>query len=282
MAYGWSAMIWENRQNCEGWDELLFLSLEIGFRCFDPQVHWAYVDLNHTEHHLELADAVFKSNRPEAITDLLCALTMHNHDDPAITSSSICKQYIFDLCNDVAAPFPSKLRQLVMHSITLFGRRGFEELGAEKFVGLLNHLHIGLGETKITGGWISMLLKTATSPEAHQYLTIQSWELLVQHLHSHVRRLADTTHIPLVTSSLLGDQEWDKLECWMGVVWMAWPSETDDMPGYLKHATESLFRQRPGAARKLRKWVGRWREKNGQHVPESFERVWAQAREAAL
>ena len=58
-------------------------------------------------------------------------------------SLNICKQYIIDL-HTVIAPFSPRLQQVIMDSIALIGYEGFKEVGTERFVGLLNNLHISI------------------------------------------------------------------------------------------------------------------------------------------
>ena len=282
IAYEWCAVIWENRQSCGDWEFLLFLSMEVGFRRLDPLKRWHLTNLTHTKHHQELADVVFKSNRREAIADLLWALTVCDDRGPAVKSFGICKQYIVDLQNDTTVPFSPRLQRLVMDSIALIGYKGFEEVGFERFVGLLNYLHVGAEETLIPIEWSSILLETAQSPEGHRHLTVQSWELLAKLTTSRRWRLSGTTYTPCITLSLLEAQEWDKLECWLGVVWVMWPPETDSISEDLKCAMESLFFQRPGAVRKLTQWMQQWSEGRRANVPESFRRICEQVHEAAL
>ena len=282
IAYAWCALIWETRHSCKDWELLLFLSLEVGFRSFDPLKTWCFINLTHTEHHQELADAVFKSHRSEAIADLFCALTMHDDDEPAVKSFGICKQYIVDLRDTVTVPFSPRLQRLVMHSIALIGCKGFEEVGTERFVGLLNHLPISIEDTDVAPIGSSILLETAQSPEGHRYLAIQSWELLVRLATSHPWTMSGATYTPHVTSSLLEAEEWEKLECWMGIVWMMGPPEIDDVPEELEHAMVSLFLQRPGALPKLAQWMEQWSKECGADVPETFERMCEQGREVVL
>ena len=281
VAYGWCAVIWENRHSCKDWETLLFLSLEIGFRRLDPLKRWCITHLTHTKHHQELADVVFKSNRHEAIADLLWALTVCDNCGPAVKSFGACKRYIVDLQHNITAPFSSRLQRLVMDSVALIGFRGFEEVGIERLVGLLNHLHIGVDVTVVPIEWSLILLETAQSPEGHQRLGIQSWELLAELAISRPWGLRGTVYTPHVTSSLFGAREWGKLECWIAFVWMMWTPETDDILEDLKLVMESLFRQRPTAVRKLTQWMEQWSEERGADVPDSFERICEQAREVA-
>ena len=82
---------------------------------------------------------------------------------------------------------------------------------------------------------------------------------------------------PQITISLVEAQEWDKLECWIGTVWIMWPPETGQtMEDDLERPMVLLFRQRPSAVRKLTQWV----KSRFEEVPESFERISQQAQEA--
>ena len=79
--------------------------------------------------------------------------------------------------------------------------------------------------------------------------------------------------------SLEGDQEWGKLECWMGIVWMVWPPETGSTTEEdVLRVTLLLFCQRPGAIQKLERWMERWSGRSGKDVSESFRRACEQAR----
>ena len=183
IAYGWAAVIWENHQGCDDWESLLFLSLEVGFRCFDPLGRRYIGGLIHTEVHRELTETVFRSNKSEAIADLLCALTVRDNYEPAVRTFGTCVRHIVNLHNSMAGmamSFSPRLRQLVMKSITLIGFEGFKEVGAESSIGLLNHLHIDAEEKDVSRGWSSMLLRIVLSPGGHRHLAIQSWDFLVK------------------------------------------------------------------------------------------------------
>ena len=54
-----------------------------------------------------------------------------------------------------------------------------------------------------------------------------------------------------VITSLLEAQEWDKLECWMGIVWMAWPPQTEKATEEVECVMALLFCQWPGAIQML-------------------------------
>ena len=277
MAYRWCAVIWQNRQNVQDWESLLLLSLEVGFRHLDPQDSLIF-DLAHTRHHQEFANTVFKSDQSEAVADLLCALslvsTSHQLAHPL---ANISPMYIIDLHNRVTLPFSPRLRQLFISSIEFIGFKRFEEVGAEGFVELLNGLSIGVADVKHGSTWTSILLETIQSPEGVGNLAVPSWELMVELTTANSWILEDTTYSPYVTASLLKAEEWDKLECWMGVVWMVWPPMAGIVGEDLKCAMASLFHQRPHAVRNLTQWMERWSKECEEDVPEAFPRMCEQA-----
>ena len=282
-AYEWCAVIWENSQSYKDW-EGLFLSLEFGFRHHDPHRCRVSFDLPHTENHREFTKAVFKSNRHEAIEDLLCALVMHCSGEPAIKSFGFCKWYIVDLLNgSVTAPISPRLLQLIIRSIGLIGYRGFEEVRPGQTVELLNHLRIGVGDIPWPSSLTSMLMEAIKSAKAPQSLAIQVWESLARSAIFRSRTLMSvTTYDPHVTDFLLDAQEWEKLECWLGIVWMTWLSETDDVTEEVKHATNLLFRQKPAAVQKHTQWMEEWSGLEKKPIPGTFQQICEQARQEAV
>ena len=278
LAYEWCSVICEH-QSSEDWESLLLDSLEIGFRHLDSRrrrIVWLH--LVHTEHHRGLVDVVFKSKKSEAIADLLHAWTVRGWSHgPADTLLGTCAGHLIDL-HDLM-PFSSRLRRLIIRAVGLIGYKRFDEVGVERFVKLLNHLCVGVEDVEDSFKWMSLLLDTIQSPHGTRQLSDQSWELLVDLTISKSEEI-HVTYAPQVMGSLLESQEWDKLECWIGVVWMVWPPEARETTEGIKCAMVSLFRCRPGAAQKLTRWMKQWSEVKGV-VPECFERICKQAHEAA-
>lgn len=89
-----------------------------------------------------------------------------------------------------------------------------------------------------------------------------------------------STYNPRVIAPLLEAQEWDKLGCWIGVIWMKWPPKTEETAEDLKYAMILLFRNRPDVSQKLTQWMKRRDESRGMAL-EDFERIYEQACEAA-
>ena len=285
MAYEWCSVMCENQQCFEDRESLLLLSLEIGFHHLDTPSWRTDLRLTHTEHHRGLVDVVFGSSNGEAIADLLYAWTAESqHHGSAHAFLSICKEHLVDLHNRVS--FSSRLRGLVIRSIEVLGYKWFEEVGVERFAGLLNHLHVTVEDTNDPFEWAELLLDALQSPEAVQHLSHHYWELLVELTVSIGGFGKELSYNPRITISLAKAQEWDKLECWIKTIWIAWPPQDEDdrtMEEDLERAMLMLFRQRPGAVETLTDWVGlssvAFTLANG--VPESFERILNQAREAA-
>jgi hypothetical protein len=219
--------------------------------------------LTHTEHHRELVEMVFKSNDSEAIADLLCAFTITDEFcPPPYKVLNVCARYIADLPYRPTVHFSPRLREYVIHYIGLMGCRIFQEVGAGEFIGLLNHLYVGVEDVGKELTWGAVLLGVMESPEGVQLLDIQSWELLVELQLSFLWPPEGFTLSPHVMDSLLASQQWDKLECWVGVCWMS----PDYLEGNLHPGTLSLFCQRLGAIQKLRQWI----QCHNIHVPETF------------
>ena len=282
MAYGWCSVIYENHQSLEDWENLLLLSLETGFRHLDPQRRSIPIKLTHTKHHQKLVDVVFKSKDGEAIADLLHAWTVIGHShEPAHILLDTCAGHLVNLHNQVH--FSPRLRRLVTHSIGLIGYRGFKEVGVERFVELLNYLRVGVEDVDDKFKWMVLLLYTIQPSEGARHLSDRSWERLVELMISGLWCVGfgRATYSPQVMVSLMEAQEWGKLEYCVGVVWMAWPPETSKIEEDLECVMVLLFRQRPGAAQKLKGWVEQWSRECDEDMPESFQRVCKRAHEAA-
>ena len=115
--------------------------------------------------------------------------------------------------------------------------------------------------------WGPILVEIVRSTEP-QRLAIHFWKHLAELA---IRGyLSGTTYNSDVTTSLMDAQEWDKLEFWVGVVWMACPPELGSVAKELEDAMEGLEKKRPGA---LRKRMERWSERHGQDLPESFQQT---------
>ena len=284
-AYTWCSVIYENRQSLGDWESLLLVCLKIGFRHLAFQYLSSEARITHTEHHRGLVDVVFKSQESEAIADLLHAWTMGDtFEELGDELLSSCAGHLVGLQNLV--PLSLRLRRLVIRSVQYISYEKFEGIGVGSLTGLLNHLHVTAWDVDMDREfcWTKLLLETFQTFEGAQHLSHWYWEVLVELaiLGSPWPESSGIAYRPRITTLLTAAQEWDKLECWMGAVWVAWP------PGAGGTTEEDLdllmvllFRQRPGALQKLEQWMEQWSQRNSKDIPESLRRVCERAYEAA-
>jgi len=281
IVYEWCSMIYRGRERLQDWESLLLVCLEIGFRHLDFRTKYIEVYLTHTEHHRGLVDVVFKTQESESIADLLHAWTMKYKDiywKPELLN--YCSAHLIGLHNLV--PFSPRLRRLIIRSVELIGYKGFEGVGVERLIELLNHLHVTVEDMDDEYNWGKLLLDTVRSSEGIQHLSHWYWELLAELAVSESQYLRPySEHSLQIITSLTEAKEWNKLECWVGIVWMLLPEGLDPGEGDLGHLMTLLFRQRPGAVQKLEQWMERWSQRAGKDLPESFKQAHKQAHEAA-
>ena len=277
--YEWCSAVYANREKFEDCESLLLACLELGFRHLDAWEPFTRVTLTHTEHHRGLADVVFKSQKSEAIADFLHAWTTAYHPpEQAGEVIGICTGHLVGLHNLV--PFSPRLRRLVIRFVELAGYGGFKDAGVEKLTELLDHLRVTVEEIDLNSRWLLLLLRVIWFSEHPQRLSHQYWELLVELAISESWWLeSEDIHGPEIAKSLIDAQEWGKLECWIGIVWMfsEWAGITEED---LERSMLLLFRQRPSAAQRLEQWMGRRSRLLGMDVPESFQRILTHAHEA--
>ena len=259
VAYGWCFMVCESHSSLENRRELLLLALEIGFRHHNLQSSWIGAELTNMEIDQKMVEIVFQSGESEAIADLLHAWTSVGPYHEPHPSLKRCAEYLVGLAH--LQPFSPRLRQTIIRSIKLLGYQGFEQVGVERLIGLLDGLNICIQDMSRYYRLGQLLLDIIQSPEGIQQVSHQYWELLVEIVASAPGAVTGEFNPHLMTS-LEDTEEWDKLECWMGFIWIMWSLgaemdedlETDEK---LEHVTLSLFQQRPGAVQKLEQWVGR-------------------------
>jgi hypothetical protein len=282
VAYEWCSVIYANRQSLRDWERPLLVCLEIGFRHLDFQLQYVEAILTHTEHHRGLVDVVFQSQESEVIADLLHAWAKGSiFHEPARTLLGFCAGHLVGLHDLV--PFSPRLRRLVIRSVRVIGYKGFEGVGAERLIGLLNHLDATVEDVDIHPQWVELLLEIVQTSEGAQRLSHRYWELLVElEILLPVWMRGEIAYNPQTMSYLIEAQEWSKLEYWMGIVWIVWPPGSGGITEEdLDHSMLLLCRRRLGAVQKLEQWMERWGERSYNSIPESFKRICKQAQEAA-
>jgi len=271
MAYGWCSIICENYSTLQGAKDLLLLSLETGFRSIGPKDSWIEAELIHTEHHQKLANIVFSSGDGEAIADLLCAWTSWGDLHEPHPQLKVCAEYLTGLHH--IHPFSSRLRSYIIYAIRLIGYQQFEKV--EGFIGLLNDLQVCLKDLENRLEWAKLLLDVIQSSEKIQHLSRSCWKLLAELAAYWSDELGAGTYNPHIMKSLQDAKEWDKLKCWISVVWMVWPPEGGQtMEKDLENVMLSLVHQQPGALQKLKDQMEQWsNEWSWNEIPESFKQT---------
>jgi len=273
MAYGWCSLICENYSTQYGGTKLLLLSLEAGFRHISIEGRWMESKLIHTEHHQKLASIVFSSRDGEAIADLLCAWTSWSNSHEPYPLLGICAEYLIGLHH--LYPFSSRLRSHIINAIGLIGHQQFEQVEAEEFVRLLSNLDAYAGDQFGGCGWIRLRLDAIKSSKGIQHLSHSDWKWLVGCAAYWSDELETSTYSPDTMVFLVDAKEWDKLKCWVTIVWLVWPPEGGKTTEEdLENVMFSLFHQQPGALQeleeKMEKWSKQW---DWIRIPESFERI---------
>ena len=275
MAYRWCVMVWKKRDDQEalitygwGWRTNIRLCLEFGFR------HIRFLwppPLTDAEHHRGLFEMDFGPDDSEAVTDLAWASLMI--DPFGEVGFSVCANFILKLHGRA---IPPNLRKMFIFFVESTECRTLEHVGKRRCVELLNPLQIGIqdrGGLCSDKSWAVVLLGIVQSTEA-QNLAIQSWEFLVELAIK--GGLKNCRYNPDVVTSLVDRKEWDKLECWMGIVWGRWPPEPGNAAKELEDVMEVLEKERPGAVQKLMQWMERWREEYRwtSTVPGTFQQTY--------
>lgn len=271
IAYRWCAVLCENDELVSR-DKLLFLSLEIGFRHLNPSNRQIEAKLTHMPHHEQMANIVFGSSDGDVIADLLLAWTSRSSHHMQYQPINMYTERLIGLYN--LRSFSSRLRRVVIRSVELIGHRGFLRVGVEQFVGLLNNLCVGIEDMDDKVRWAEYLLDTVQSCAEPQHLSHGYWEFLAEFAPSMQYEPQLGTHYSDVMNSLEEAEEWGKLECWLGVIWVVWPPEVQSVltEEDLTRVTLALVCRRPNALRKLEQWAERWSAENGQGMRESFQR----------
>ena len=268
MAYEWCSLVWGDRVILTGEKHPLLLSLEIGFRHIGPRGRWIEAKLTHKEQHQKLAGIVFGSWDGEAVADLLHAWTSEgefHHPYPAL---KICAEYLVNL--HTLYPFSPRLRQSIIHTVELIGYQPFEQAGVEVFIGLLNDLQVCPEDVVHVGEWTKILLGTIQSSKGVEYLSLTYYRWLVALVHSWPCVMENNTYNPSIMVYLENAGEWDKLLCWVAVVWIVWPpGDGQTTEEDLKHAMFSLLYQQSDSIQELGGMIGRW----GSGRIESFQQI---------
>ena len=275
MAYSCFSAVCDNHFGLEDRREILFLSLEIGFR-HDPTGTLAPTKFSPIQRCQWAAGVVFGSDDGEAVADLLFAWTLEGDSDRRYTFLKACQEQIIGLRN--LPSFSPRLKRNILLGVRKIGLDMLAHSGTE-FAELLDKLSIcveDLGETEDDKTyWATLILNVIRSAEGIRRLSCPYWELLAElSVSASSSLLASWSPTPM--EFLKNDQELDKLEHWIGVTWVLWSEETQKVQGGIDEATLFLFHRRDSAIQKTRRLMER-RSNNSAGMVE-FLRVCAIAR----
>jgi len=114
-AYSLCRAVCDNYHGLADGEQLLLLSLEIGFRLY-PDESWAAVTLEHVQNYDLAAGVVFGTNDEEAIADLLCAWLIEGRSSaPHYSSLRAHAQRIISLHNRQF--FSPRFRRTLIHAV---------------------------------------------------------------------------------------------------------------------------------------------------------------------
>ena len=222
----WCSEIYKNRESLRDWEGLLLLCLEIGFRRLDSRHEHKTFAINHTEHQRGLIDVVFRGGEIEVIADLLLAWTTRTKSrSSAVELLGLRVRHLIGLQNQV--PSSPRLRWLVIRSAELTEYAIPNEVGMDRFIEFLNHLHVTTKDVDNGLSWVVVLVRTIQSPGALQHLSHSYWKLLVElAVSAYILEISLVDGLR-ITTTLIEAEEWSKLECWMGAFWMLLSKDAD-------------------------------------------------------
>jgi len=272
LAYKWCSVVCKNYSNLTDGKNLLLLSLKIGFRHLNHRRTWIDTEIIHTEYHQGMASIVFDSGDQEAIADLLYSWTLSGHSQEQFTLLNTCVEHLMGIQQQPLSP---RLEHSIINAINLIGYQPFEVAEVGGFIKLLKNLQVHVKEMAHLYQWSILLLDFIQSSEGIQHLPHLYWGSLLQGATFWSEALTFKPYNPQTIISLEMAKEWQKLECWLGVIWMVWPPEGGKtIEEDLKHAMLLLSHQQPSAIQKLEGWVEKWNEVWSQkNIPKSFQKI---------
>jgi len=228
---------------------LLPMTLEIAFRLVVPGHDQPDLHLPDTSHDDWVFETAFSSDDDEIIADAVCAWI---GDNPPASS---CAHY-FARRVGIDEPFSKRLRQLSIHAIEHIWHRELEGSMSET-VSLLNHLKVGLDEMGSKEEWGWLLARVISLPTGPESLSSHYWHLLGQPQSLMMRECWKMDPVPfsVVTRSLEKAKDWEKLETWMVVAWLA--EQADAKFADIEQVTYRLLSQQPPALLSFEELLGK-------------------------
>ena len=208
--------------------DLLFKTLEIGFR----QAHFGLgqptIHLDHTSHHDRMFQIAFSSKRDGVIADAVCAWIADSK-----RAGSLARHFTDRV--EWPEPFSPLLRQIGIRAIYQTWSNDFT-MAAQETIRLLNCLKVDVDDVEEDDDWVDRLIAVIRSQT--EFKTSTGFERLSSHYWSLLGKLMAiggyfwefASDDLKVMESLEKAKDWEKLEVWMAVIWMAQPFQRIRMP----------------------------------------------------
>ena len=250
-AYAWCSAICEKNEDLDTCKDLLVSALRLGFRR-DDTYSMQYPPI-HTKHHKRMIHVAFSTGDADTIADALCAWTHGDTPQLRFPSLGACADHLVNLSG---MKFSPRLRQMVICTIECTGYPEFERVGIEKLVPLLNSLEIEAHEMEWRSRWTSFLWSVLRSPPGQQYLSSHYWRRIVPMAMQPGLFVLHFESSDLETMRIFEEAgDWERLEVWIGMMWVLELSEDVVQVEEVERATRALFRNRPSALRTVEGWM---------------------------
>ena len=207
--------------NPYGYVELLFKTLEIGFRLVRPGHLRPGLRLNHTPHQDRVFEVAFSGGGDEVIADAVC--TWITATDSGCSPADLFAHHFFN-CVERTTSFSPKLRQMSIHAICRTWSSGLI-MSAPETIRLLNHLEAGVGDVRGRREqlrWVYLLIEVIRSPTGFESLSSHNWHLLgglMRIVKPSLRLSFPVLRDIEVARSLEEAEDWEKLEVWLAAIW---------------------------------------------------------------
>lgn len=273
MAFDWCTAICEGIGDDEYCTSLIFPALNVGFRHSTPGFTNLVVNCGPTVHQ-RMVKLVFTFGDHETVADALCAWISVEDIGHCVQLLNPCVEpLVAKLVHAADAEIPPRLRRAIIHAINLIDF--VERVGIEWLTALLVLLEVGIDDIMdARDHWTSLILRIILSEVGRGHMSLWYWELLVKLVGGSSKELPALSN-KAVLDSLLEKEEWEKLACWLGVVWCMRSPSAGGLPvEVVTNATAALLNQIPTALQGLEELVADSAEGSfGRMHEDAFEQV---------
>ena len=235
MAYRWCSAICEKYPDLEGREELLFLSLKVGFRDLDVRYHWTDTG---------------------EISDFLQAWATNDYLQMPYELIYMWPAHLVQLPPTVLFPRGCGDLSYAPSSASVSYRLNRSEWRNSLRCWTAWALALTIWIPRMSGCCSCCSMSSDTLRVGSPYPThTGNWWWNSRSTSHGSRVTSSTTNCNRSCPSSREGGGWDRLECWSGFVWLLLCPNIDTIPEDLKRVTLSLFRRQPDAAERFEKWM---------------------------